>query len=301
MKKIFKVSRKINPLTRSLKSYVATYLSRISKENNALRKQRMAVYANDWVGINVNLYGIYEGDDLSVIFEFLSPLHLQFNEGLALDVGANVGNHAIFFDKYFERTIAFEPNPSTHDILRFNCEYSKSVTPIDCALGDVPGEFDLCEDPENFGSSAIKEATSDKVVKVKVKRLDDCGLDLSGLGLIKIDVEGFEANVLRGAKGTIARYQPIILFEQNESEFKNGEPEAVGLLREMGYSFCWIKQKKVARTWLGRRFQTLLDLLKDGHVEEEILTALELPAATYSMIVGVPERMKKILGLQVVY
>ncbi len=75
MKKIFKVSRKINPLTRSLKSYVATYLSRISKENNALRKQRMAVYANDWVGINVNLYGIYEGDDLSVIFELTQDTH----------------------------------------------------------------------------------------------------------------------------------------------------------------------------------------------------------------------------------
>ena len=103
MTKIFTAKRKINPLMRAFKSYVAAYLSRISKENNALRKQRMAVYANDWVGINVNVYGIYEGDDLSIIFEFLSPLHLQFNAGLALDVGANVGNHAIFFDKYFGR------------------------------------------------------------------------------------------------------------------------------------------------------------------------------------------------------
>ena len=301
MMKIFTSTRKINPLTDAFKSYVGVYLSRISRENNALRKQRMAVYANDWVGININLYGIYEGHDLSVIFEFLAPLHTDFNTGLALDVGANVGNHAIFFDKYFRRVIAFEPNPSTYDLLKFNSRYSKSVTAIDFGLGDVSGEFDLWEDAENFGGSKIKKDAYSESVKVNVKRLDGCEFDLGGLELIKIDVEGFEANVLRGAKDAIKRYQPIILFEQNETEFNSGEPETIGLMREMGYSFCWIKQKKVAKTWLGRRFQTLLELLGNGHVEDEILSASELPAATYSMIVGVPERLKKTLGLQVDY
>ena len=256
----------------------------------------MAVYANDWVGINVNLHGIYEGGDLSVIFEFLSPLHAEFAAGLAIDVGANVGNHAIFFDKYFERTIAFEPNPSTHDLLKFNSRYSKSVIAMDYGLGDVAGEFDLLEDSENFGGSAIKEDGTRGAVRVKVKCLDDSGLDLSGLGLIKIDVEGFEANVVRGAKRTIATYQPIILFEQNESEFKNGEPETVCILREMGYDFCWVGQNKVARTWLGRRFSTLLELRR-WTVEEAMVTASELPVAAYSMIVGVPGRLRKVLGL----
>ncbi len=262
----------------------------------------MAVYANDWIGINVNLYGIYEGGDLSVFFEFLSPLHAEFGAGLAIDVGANVGNHSIFFDKYFGKTIAFEPSPSTYDILKFNSKYTKSVNAINCGLGDVAGEFELFEDLENFGRSVIKDVgqmagDDSRTIKVKVRCLDDFGLDLSGLGLIKIDVEGFEASVVRGAKNAITRYEPVILFEQNQSAFNSCEPETVRLLREMGYSFCWIRRNKVARTWLGRRITDCINLIKGGRVQETIVTASSIPAASYSMVMAVPSRHKKTLGL----
>ncbi len=257
----------------------------------------MAVYANDWIGINLNLYGIYERDDLSVIFDFFTPLHSEFASSVALDIGSNVGNHAIFFDKYFSRTIAFEPNPSTYEILKFNARHSKAVTAFDTGLGDVAGEFDLWEDSENFGGSAIKEGAKGGVVRVKVERLDDLGLELSGLGLIKIDVEGFEANVVRGAKCTIGLYQPIILFEQHTSEFKHGEPETVRLLREMGYAFCWVGQRKVARIWLARRLSIVADLLRGGRLDRAIFTSSKIPPATYPMIIGVPEKCQKILGL----
>jgi len=257
----------------------------------------MAVYANDWIGINLNVYGVYERDDLSVIFDFLRPIYSEFASGVALDVGANVGNHAIFFDKYFSRTIAFEPNPSTYELLEFNARHSKAVTAVDCGLGDVAGEFDLCEDYENFGGSAIKEGAENGTVRVRVERLDDLGVELTGLRLIKIDVEGFEANVVRGAKHTIGLYQPIILFEQHRSEFKNGEPETIRVLREMGYDFCWVRPKKVARTWLVRRLSIVADLLRGGRLDRAIITASEIPPATYSMIVGVPKNRQKVLGL----
>lgn len=297
MKTIFSVTKKNNPVTGFLKSQAAHYLNSISKENNNIRRQRMAIFANDWIGINLNLYGVYELSDLSLIFDFLKPLHSDFASGVALDVGANIGNHSVFFDRFFAETIAFEPNASTYELLKFNAKYANSVTALDYGLGDVNAELDLQEDQENFGGSAIVGCDNCGTVKVKVKRLDDSGLDLKKLCLIKIDVEGFEANVISGAKNAICTYRPIILFEQNEGEFKNGTPKTISLLREMGYSFCWVNQKKLQSSWIGRRFQNLFTLVGGWQIEKAIVSASELPVATYSMVIGVPDSLQKKLGL----
>jgi hypothetical protein len=63
------------------------------------------------------------------------------------------------------------------------------------------------------------------------------------ISLIKIDVEGHEINVLRGAKKTIKSHKPIILFEQGADEIHNGSSEAIDYLTSLDYSFYSIKRR----------------------------------------------------------
>ncbi len=294
MIKIYSRKSKINPLIRAFEDYIAIYLNRVSKKNNAIRGQRIAMFANDWVGINISLFGVYEGEELSLIFDFLKPLHDIFKDGLALDIGANIGNHSVFFDRYFKSIFAFEPNPSTYSLLKFNSSFSNSIAAFDYGLGDISGKYSLYEDSENFGASSIGHNDAEGI-KVEIKRLDDDVLEFNNLCLVKIDVEGFESNVVRGGRETIAKYQPVILIEQRKSDFEKGEPDAIKLLRDMGYSFCWKSSTKTPGGWICRRLKTLVDVFMGAGENEVITTSALIPAGDYSMIIAVPGKYWHVL------
>jgi hypothetical protein len=73
-----------------------------------------------------------------------------------------------------------------------------------------------------------------ETIEVPVKRLDDLRLD--NIGCIKIDVEGHELAVLKGATDTIARNRPALLVEAEERHHPNAVAEITGLLTGLGYS-----------------------------------------------------------------
>lgn len=83
----------------------------------------LAVFSRDHVGIRVQVDGLYEKPYLEFFIEWL-----KFNfSGLALDVGANIGNHSVFFSKYFQKVMSFEPNPSTYHLLSYNATLGKNI------------------------------------------------------------------------------------------------------------------------------------------------------------------------------
>jgi hypothetical protein len=71
-------------------------------------------------------------------------------------------------------------------------------------------------------------------VRVRVRALD--GLELGACHLLKIDVEGHEPQVLRGARETIARHRPAIYVENDR---RAQQQEVIGLLADMGYRLYW--------------------------------------------------------------
>lgn len=259
----------------------------------------MAVYANDQIGHNINVYGVYDKDALDLLFEFMTPLKDMFSNGMALDIGANIGNHSVYFDKIFSRVCAFEPNPSTYQILAFNASYSKSVRTYSYGLGDVSGVFDLYEDPENFGGSSVKNFgwVRQKPVPITIHRLDDLDIDFTNLELIKIDVEGLEANVIRGGSKVIEKYSPIILLEQHAKEFcmPNGESETLSLLQSMGYRFCWKRSSKDL-PWIYRQLKGVRELFTGKRWV--IVADSPVPTGTYFMLIAVPPKHFAALGLE---
>jgi FkbM family methyltransferase len=275
-------------------------LQSLASGHAARRGQPMAVYANDWIGIDINLHGVYERDELDLLFGLLAPLKQVFAEGVALDIGANIGNHTLWLARRFRQVHAFEPHPLTHELLDFNTRRLPNVERHALALGEQAGSAPLVVDSTNMGGSTLARGgrETQQSVPVRVERLDDLvdqGLDLRGLCFVKIDVEGHEAAALRGARCTLGREQPLLVFEQHEREFRAGSTPCIALLRELGYTFCWQRPERWWPTWVGRRLQELARFAWGRVVTIE--TGTQVPPVHHSMLLAVPPRFREALRL----
>ena len=139
---------------------------------------------------------------------------LKLSGGLWLDVGANFGNHAVFFDQHCkaDSVIAFEPVAYSFSMLSGNVKSNHCK--VDCRMVGV----------SNYnGTGSFKQGKSNRWVncvvvpgyEFDVVTLDS--LNLKGVNVMKVDVEGDELNVLLGAKNLINEQKPHIFVEAWDS------------------------------------------------------------------------------------
>jgi len=154
----------------------------------------------------------------------------------AIDVGAHVGNHTLFFSLMLGmRTIAFEPNPATHALLEANVRENGvgAVCKLrNAAIGSETGRVAVQSASEN--NTGMARVRPDAAGDVPLVRLDEELTDEPRIDIIKIDVEGWELEVLRGAPRVIAVHRPVLYIEAMETEFVKVEAH----LRDSGY-LCW--------------------------------------------------------------
>lgn len=153
----------------------------------------------------------YEPDLLNALAPLVSP------GDLVLDVGANIGNHTIFFSLIAGcKVISFEPNPDSLEHLNKSIELNAvadRVTVRPVAVGRKSGKATLVEAPgKNLGMTRVSQSSEGMV---RVIRLDAEKFG-ERVSLIKIDTEGMEPDVISGAVKTIETYRPIIVTECNE-------------------------------------------------------------------------------------
>lgn len=127
---------------------------------------------------------------------------------IAVDVGANVGLWAKPLSKKFNRVFAYEPLEQVYTCLERNVNPSK-VYINKFALGSTNNKVNMVYDHINTGGSYVSEVGTGSI---DIKRMDD--LNLPKFGLLKIDCERHELEVLKGAMDTILKYKPIIVCEQ---------------------------------------------------------------------------------------
>lgn len=143
-------------------------------------------------------------------------------EAVVLDVGTNVGNHAVYFDKILKctRVICFEPNPEAIGLLRenihFNQALSVDLSRLGVGVGRAPGHARIfLPQAHNLGAAKLEEAAEGEGFRVDT--LDNLLPDIPQVDFIKIDTEGMELDVLAGAGILIARFRPTLLVEVEES------------------------------------------------------------------------------------
>jgi FkbM family methyltransferase len=153
---------------------------------------------------------------------------------VCVDAGCNIGQSSLPMLRAGGIVHAFDINPDCILATAHNCEQYKDRLFLygDAALGDsVTEKVSFNHDESNAGASYVSEGGG-----LPVRTLDSYGLE--NLRFIKIDVEGFEPRVLRGAKETIARCQPIMFVEMNGPALErqgSSQEEVWRLLESAGY------------------------------------------------------------------
>lgn len=174
----------------------------------------------------------YEREDLEVIRNHCRP------ETTAVDIGSNIGNHAIFLSKIcnVSRIIAFEPNPDAIRMLNINLALNRcdnvDLKHLGFALGSSSGAGRIDRrEQDNLGGAQV---VADRGGGVPILAGDDVLFD-EPVGFLKIDVEGMEFDVLAGLRRTIQRWRPNLFIEVWPAKRKLIDAWA----REAGYQVAW--------------------------------------------------------------
>tara|TARA_Y100001978_G_scaffold35671_1_gene31580 strand:- start:264 stop:1169 length:906 start_codon:yes stop_codon:yes gene_type:complete len=266
------------------------FIYSVNKKNNKLRNHKMAVFANDQVSTHINLYGIYEKREIEMIIDLCKRLKLINKKSVAIDIGANIGNHSIEFSKFFDHVKAFEANPDTFEILKFNTKNFDNIRIFNFGLGKDDCIMNMIETKNNIGQSKVikNPNTEDIVFSIKIKKLDDILNTDKNINLIKIDVEGMEYDVLLGSEQLIKRNKPIIAFEQNIDAFdKKGESNSINFLKKNGYEIFWWETQKSELKWLYRRLINIFEIIKGRKEIWELKTGNKIPIQDHPIIIGI--------------
>jgi FkbM family methyltransferase len=172
---------------------------------------------DDPVGVSLATYGEWAQHEFDLFARLL-------NRGdHVLDIGANVGTHALGFASLVGpggRVVAFEPQPVIFELLRGNVR-ANGLTHVSCeqaALAERAGSAVLSvpdyHQRHNSGLASLQG--SGTTIEIQTRTLDDYGFERCAL--VKLDVEGWERAVLRGGKQTLARCRPHLYAECNSIE-----------------------------------------------------------------------------------
>lgn len=116
---------------------------RYAHKNLAVYPQ-LVIHSFDSTGLYININGRYENSQLQLVEEFIRQKLPNAKDQIVLDVGANIGNHSVFFSKFFKKVYSFEPNPITYEVLKINSKYVtefKNIEPLNFGLSNYCWDF----------------------------------------------------------------------------------------------------------------------------------------------------------------
>jgi FkbM family methyltransferase len=207
---------------------------------NALAKGRYGYVLynrNDtYVGRAIEKYGEFSELEVNVFRQVCR------NGDVVVEVGANIGTHTQAFAQLVGprgRVHAFEPQRIVFQTLCANMALN-SIENVECHHAAVGAEDGFVQVPDirydvptNFGGLDVRQFKSGR--KVRLVRLDSF-LDLPRLGFLKVDVEGMELEVIRGARELIGRHKPVLYVENNKGVHSQS---LIELLWSLDYRLFW--------------------------------------------------------------
>ena len=200
------------------------------------RQGPMLVNRNDrYVGQSLIAYGEFSEGEAQMFRQ------LAGSGDVVVEAGSNIGAHTLLLSRLVGAggvIYAFEPQRIVFQTLCGNLALNQCLNVVarQQGLGSGAGQMVLPGvDPRqvnNFGGlSLLAQGPGEKV---DIATIDSLGLQ--ACRLIKADVEGMEADVLLGAKETLARCRPLLYLENDRAE---KSPALIGLILDLGYRLWW--------------------------------------------------------------
>jgi len=160
-------------------------------------------------------------------WEPINEIKINLDDAI-IDIGANVGYYSLKFSKMMGVTgqiLAIEPDPDTCSILEQNCTLNnfKNIEVLNLAISDKNDIINLFQDKSHSGKSSVFSNSDDgKAVKITTQTLDSLTEKrFSTIDFIKIDTEGAELSILKGAAKTLKITNKILIELHEEILEKN--------------------------------------------------------------------------------
>lgn len=166
---------------------------------------------------------------------------------VVLDIGTNIGNHTLFYllENKASKVYCFEPAQTTFSILEKNIKINnieKKVSLSNVGVGQKKGHAIISNyNPHNIGGTTIE---SDENGEISIIAIDEITFP-SKIALVKIDVEGFELNVIKGMIKTLKDHKPYITIEIRDKNFH----EIHSMLKSIGYTYIELEEHKSFRDY----------------------------------------------------
>lgn len=226
-----------------------------------IRGFNLEAFEGDSITREVQRKGEYDANTLNSLADILSTI----KPNTSLDVGANIGNHALLIAKFSKKVIAFEPVKFVFDVLHSNVKRNSAnnLIAVNLGLSNTQAQQTIyIPNNGNLGTSSIETKADDsEQFNIETVAGDDYlakNYDGSHVDFIKIDVEGHEAMALLGLKHTLLKCQPLVLIEWKNSKML-AQFKQLNLFEDLfpeykAYALSYTTNKKV---YLGSRFSYL--------------------------------------------
>ncbi len=170
-------------------------------------------------------------------------------DGVVVDVGANIGYYTILMADKVKKIYAFEPDKISFEILKKNIAANKlkNVTAINAAVGSKEEIKNLYKSKENLGDHKLYKTQKQEFLQkeaVEVIKLDNYLKD-EKIEMIKIDTQGWEPEVIEGAKNIIKKDSPVIFLEYSPSSYKLAGLDGKKMINNLGkiyHKIWWIDE-----------------------------------------------------------
>jgi FkbM family methyltransferase len=197
------------------------------------------------VGAELVWGGQWARAELHRAVEILRAAGRMPREAVFVDAGANIGTQTVYaLAAGFSRAICFEPEPKNGDLLTMNVTangFAPRATIVRSAVGDAPGRAMLQLHPRNKGNHMIGRAPSLdglEQIEVPIERMDvalrAAGVSPAQVGVVWIDVEGFEPQAIRGL-GEFLEHKVPLVIEYSPSRYSPADKAALSDLLEKHY------------------------------------------------------------------
>lgn len=223
---------------------------RIPVDTHLKNGMPIRVVWTDIIGYSICVDGYYDVSSVQVLQSILKP------GGIFVDVGTHVGQYTLVAAGQIGPSGAvhsFEPQPDTFSLLQFNVRRNglQNVRLNRCALADRCDDVNLyVAQPDNVGQSSLRRPHNYTGIALKVpcRTLDDYAEEqgLRQVDVIKIDVEGAELSVLKGARKVLSgKTKPTLIVEfwdEFQREYGASCDEMAAFLRDRGYQLFSIDE-----------------------------------------------------------